>query len=198
MPPAWRAISGCSSTMCCHPAASSTTRRPSGSCCSVTVGRSVICLATTVRAAPDASRHRLCAASALARQPVADRSARLGALYPVALWVLREEPDVRAGLVHVVLDAERDPAPTDVVVLVAPRPRHVADQLAVRGVDEQEAVISVLAHEDDARRLVEAAEVRVAPPVVQEAVVAAELVVVLVNAARAVELDEVRPGGEAL
>jgi hypothetical protein len=95
----------------------------------------------------------------------------------------------------VVFGGEQDPPPACVEVVGGGRVGvpAVAGELAVGGVEEHLALLLVLADEQDPGGVLRAFEVAVAPPPAQEGVVAAQLVVVLVDPAGAVVLDQEQP-----
>jgi hypothetical protein len=106
----------------------------------------------------------------------------------------RESPGFEHAVVGVAFEGEEDASAADVVVLLgwgAEVPT-VARQLAVGGVEELVALVFVLADEEHVRRVVAISQ-GVAPPGAEEGVVAAELVVVLVDASCAVVFDEELP-----
>ena len=109
-----------------------------------------------------------------------------------------EAPRLENAIVSVALKGEEDATAANVVVLLAwgawvPA---VARQLAVGGIEELAALAFVLADEEHERRLLVVDEGRVAPPRAEEGVVAAELVVILVDASGAVVLDEEQPAAD--
>ena len=69
----------------------------------------------------------------------------------------------------------------------------VAGEVAIGGLEEEVALLVVLADEQDEGRVLATAERRAPPPPRQEGVVAPELVVVLVETTGAVVLDEDEP-----
>src|SRR4051812_47708739 len=108
----------------------------------------------------------------------------------------RQAPGLEDAGVRVALDCEQDSSPSDVSVAfgwsggVPAVPR----QFAVAGVQELFALFGVLADEQHVGRRVELAVLGVVDPRAEECVVAAEFVVVLVDASGAVVFDEQRPG----
>ena len=107
-----------------------------------------------------------------------------------------EAPGLESAGVRVVLDCEQDSSPSDVLVAFgwSGGVPAVPGQLAVAGVEELFALLGVLADEQHVRRRVGVAVRGVVDPGAEKRVVAAELVVVLVDASGAVVFDEQRPG----
>src|SRR4051794_36969569 len=100
---------------------------------------------------------------------------------------------------RVALDGEQDSSPPDVLLAISWRGGvpPVPSQLAISGVKEPFALLAVLADKEDVWRRVEVPVRGVLDPRAQKGVVAAELVVVLVDAPSAVVFDEQRPGWAA-
>src|SRR3954447_16507488 len=107
-----------------------------------------------------------------------------------------QAPRVVAAGMHVALEREQNLAAPGVLVALwfhAGMPV-VALEFVVGGGHELLSLVFVLADEDHEGGLFGVAEACVAPPVVEEGVVAAQLAEVLVDAAGAVVLDEEDPG----
>src|SRR4051794_24368583 len=107
-------------------------------------------------------------------------------------WERRQAPDLEAAGVGVALEREQDPPAPDVIgaLRACARVPVVPRQLVIGGAHEELALGLVPADEDDERRVVVERLRQALPPPAEEAVVAAELVEVLVDPVGAVELDE--------
>src|SRR5215207_4470853 len=106
-----------------------------------------------------------------------------------------ELPGFEHAVVGVVLEREENPSPANVLVPIeigAGMPV-VSGELLIRRGYELLSLFLDLAHEEHERRRWQVGVWGVAPPPAQEGVVAAELLVVLVDAAGAVVLDEDGP-----
>jgi hypothetical protein len=99
-------------------------------------------------------------------------------------------PSVEAAGVHVLLDREEDPVAADEPVPVVVEAVVVAGQLVVGRVQELVELVLVLTDEDHVRLGCVECLLHQVPPPDEEGVVAADLLEVLVDASRAIELDQ--------